>query len=569
MNKMKNYLFVFGFLLPFLTYGQDSFVPENLGEKVNSQYPEAYPLISPDNEILFFVRANDPQNNYGAENSQDIWYTKRMDDGTWSVAERLPAPFNTGRHNAVMAVSADGNKIYINGIYDKNLKWKKRGISTVTRLGGMDFSNPTPLKIKGFHKMNKGLYTQMFITDDENVMLLSFCKKWDSKNSNIFISTKKSNGTWKRPKKIKKPVSTKNPEFYPYMSKDGTKIIFSTVNKKGSSSFDLFYVEKTDENYKRWSAPKPYSDTINSVKWDAGYSINSKGNWLYYASNILGEGSSDIFRIKLFEDNPFIKISGIVINKVTGQPFTGKPVILTVNGSAADSVEIDPVDAKYSVTLPLGSNYILSAESKDYIPQPDTIKASQIKEYKEITQNLYISPLPYVDVSGRILVKGSVNKVSSSSHPEIFINGNRMDSVKINADGTYEMRLENARAYVIRVNADHFHPDEVKLDLRDVKEYQKIEKDLFVQKIPEVKVKEAIMTGKIINSKTKMAIDSTVAVEIFVNDFPSAAVTIEDSTYTLRLPLGEKYAINASAKNNYADIENIDLRKENEKVKIL
>ncbi len=51
---------------------------QNLGDAINSTYDELGPIISPDGKTLFFVVDNHPQNTFGAESSQDIWYSTRV-----------------------------------------------------------------------------------------------------------------------------------------------------------------------------------------------------------------------------------------------------------------------------------------------------------------------------------------------------------------------------------------------------------------------------------------------------------------------------------------------------------
>ncbi|HPI70676.1 MAG TPA: hypothetical protein PLF99_05075, partial [Tenuifilaceae bacterium] len=81
----------------FGTYAQTSFNPTNLGKAINSEYSEINPVISRDGKTLFFNRVNHPENHLGADNTQDIWYSKLQDDGTWSEAVRLPNTVNIGR----------------------------------------------------------------------------------------------------------------------------------------------------------------------------------------------------------------------------------------------------------------------------------------------------------------------------------------------------------------------------------------------------------------------------------------------------------------------------------------
>jgi hypothetical protein len=92
---------------------------ENLGDSINSTYDELGPIISPDGRTLYFVIDGHPQNTFGKEGSQDIWYAQRRPDGGWTKAQRMPEPFNLGQYNSVESVTPDGNTVIIRGAYKR------------------------------------------------------------------------------------------------------------------------------------------------------------------------------------------------------------------------------------------------------------------------------------------------------------------------------------------------------------------------------------------------------------------------------------------------------------------
>src|SRR6185503_1593601 len=92
---------------------------ENMGAVVNTDRNELRPTISADGNLLFFIRENDPHNtNYNSvRNSQDIWFSMRDENGTWSKAVHLGYPLNTALYNSVFWISPDNNRILIRGAF--------------------------------------------------------------------------------------------------------------------------------------------------------------------------------------------------------------------------------------------------------------------------------------------------------------------------------------------------------------------------------------------------------------------------------------------------------------------
>jgi outer membrane protein OmpA-like peptidoglycan-associated protein len=64
--------------------------PNNMGKSVNSRSWDSQPSLSADGRILFFS-----SNRRGGQGGNDIWYTIRMKDGSWSEAKNLGNLVNT------------------------------------------------------------------------------------------------------------------------------------------------------------------------------------------------------------------------------------------------------------------------------------------------------------------------------------------------------------------------------------------------------------------------------------------------------------------------------------------
>src|SRR5437868_7008430 len=98
-----------------------------MNDNVNTRYNEVSPVISPDGKSLYYFVSNHPENNYGKENSQDIWVSTLDDKGQWAKAKHLGSPFNQNRFNQVFSFLPDGS-LFIRG--------NKKGFAIATLSGG-------------------------------------------------------------------------------------------------------------------------------------------------------------------------------------------------------------------------------------------------------------------------------------------------------------------------------------------------------------------------------------------------------------------------------------------------
>jgi len=88
--------------------------PTNMGAKVNSRSWDSQPSLSADGRILFFS-----SNRRGGYGGNDIWYTVRQNDGSWSDAKNLGNLVNTPKdeispfmffNNEILFFASDGHQ---------------------------------------------------------------------------------------------------------------------------------------------------------------------------------------------------------------------------------------------------------------------------------------------------------------------------------------------------------------------------------------------------------------------------------------------------------------------------
>src|ERR671912_23953 len=253
---------------------------ENLGWRVNSELAELRPTISADGNHLFFICENHPLNTkYNAvRNSQDIWYSQRDSFGKWSDAKHLGYPLNTYHFNAVFWISPDNNRILIRNAFVDGDYWSN-GVSMCHRLKNGKWSPPQMLKIRNYHKYDRG----------------------------------QQNGAT--------------------MAQDGETLYFSSNRPGGSGDNDIWMSKRLDKTWQKWSEPVNLGTPINSPEWDAFFTMDAGGEYAYMSSSLSGYGESDIVRVKLLEKEkplPVVLVTGNVFNAKTMAPLSASLVYQTL-----------------------------------------------------------------------------------------------------------------------------------------------------------------------------------------------------------------------------------------------
>lgn len=258
---------------------------------------------------------------------------------------------------------------------------------------------------------------------------------------------------------------------------------------------------------------------------------------------------------------PFLDLSGVVT--VYGE-LIGTDFEILIDGQSVDSVKIDTLNSTYSVKLPLSRQYELEVRSGNYIPERVIVDVTAETRQVRTIQNLKMTTIPYVDITGQLFNAETNMIIPQTSHPKMFINSIEVDSVKLGVNG-YQVRLPWGSKYVLHIVADDFAPIPIIIDLINDKNYRKINQDLSASPL----AKYATLTGKVINMKTKLPLTDPYKIE--VNGAVSTTSTIDANvgSYEVRLSLGQNAIVTAISDKYFPISEVIDLTNEIESLKVL
>ncbi|WP_212002372.1 OmpA family protein [Chitinophaga sp. HK235] len=79
--------------------------PQNIGAPINTRDWESQPSLSADKQTLYFARET-------SDNGADIFTSHRLENGRWSVPERLGPNINTSGRETTPFIHADGQTLY-------------------------------------------------------------------------------------------------------------------------------------------------------------------------------------------------------------------------------------------------------------------------------------------------------------------------------------------------------------------------------------------------------------------------------------------------------------------------
>lgn len=367
---------------------------ESLGANINSPFPEVTPIISADGNELYYCIKDNPHNT-GNSIKDDIYYSHKLDDGSWSKSINVGFPLNNAGNNSVVSVSADGNVLVLMNEYltdGSDLKGGGMSKSFKTEAG---WSIPQRVEILGYYNRHPNNWQNLTVSSDNSILITAAQRDDSYGNNDIYVSFLKE-GRYTEPMNLGPTINTFELEISPYLAPDNKTLYFSTSGHPGYGSEDIFMSKRLDDTWTNWSEPKNLGPGINSEKSEAYFTIPASGEYAYMTI-YNPETKSDIYQIKLTQESkpdPVVLIYGKVLNSKDDSILSAEIEYSELISDNELGVAIsDPISGEYKIILPYGKAYSFLASKKDFYSISENIDLTQLSEYKEIEKNLYLTPI--------------------------------------------------------------------------------------------------------------------------------------------------------------------------------
>ncbi len=355
---------------------------EGLDEKVNSEYSELNPLLSPDGKTLYFSRKNHPQNVGGVTDQEDIWYSELDSTGRWKLAQNLTPLNNVGPNfiNYISSVTPDGKSAIVllgNQYTDKGKMLA--GVSVSTNVGG-NWTKPQALKITDDYNFNEKV--NYFMANNRRTLLMSVEREDSEGDRDLYVSFQNADSTWTKPLNLGKNINTASEESSPFLAADDKTLYFSSKGFSGYGGSDIYMSKRLDDTWTSWSEPENLGPEINSTQEDVFFNIPANSDYAYYSRGVT-ETNTDIYRVKLpIMNSPelWVTVKGKLIDGKTGLPIAAKIIYERLpDGVEAGITQTNPTTGEYEIRLPAGYQYGVRAEAKDHISENQNLDLRNVK----------------------------------------------------------------------------------------------------------------------------------------------------------------------------------------------
>jgi outer membrane protein OmpA-like peptidoglycan-associated protein len=335
----------------------------NMGEAINSDKADYGPTIgNVDNVLLFTSKRNSHKDPLNKNYNEDLFYTLKY-DSTWGFAEEFKN-INSAYNEGSACLSKDGKQLYF------------ARCNSPDSYGSCDIfvaylsrdSVWEGIRNLGPAINTKGWDSQPSLSHSGDTLFFASDRLGGFGYSDIYFSTKGSDGKWQRALNMGPIINTRGFEVSPFYHHKFNVLYFSSNGQP--LSFGDFDIYKAYTGGKNWNEPKNIGPLVNGVGSEYYFTIDSESNFLYYASS--AENDIDNLDLHSFpvpmeaQPEAVARIKGSLINAETKKPFKGIVSIIDMD----EGVEVAPKflreDGSFDFNLINKRNYLLIIQGDDF-----------------------------------------------------------------------------------------------------------------------------------------------------------------------------------------------------------
>ncbi len=295
-EEASNYLYWSQFLAE-ATLNMAPFEPERV-KGVSSKHNEMLPFLTVDGSEMYYLRempVEQERTFYARELEQKQWRLccSRWQDTVFSKGIALPPPFNSGRPEGSVSLTADGSELYYSVITD-NHGYANSDIYRVRRRDGR-WQQPENLgpQLNG----DRTWESQPSVSADGQWLYFASNRKGGQGGIDIWRCHRLKNGDWSRPENLGANVNTAGNDKCPFIAADGRTLYFLSDGWQGFGGYDIYFADLKDAYGNR---PTNLGLPINTESDEVSFGVSADGRRAYFSGRVEGSRSSDILMFDLY-----------------------------------------------------------------------------------------------------------------------------------------------------------------------------------------------------------------------------------------------------------------------------
>lgn len=363
----------------------------NIGSPINTDYSEYVPVITPDESMMIFTyRGNmskgglmgptgKPDND--GHYYEDVMVSYKMGD-EWLDPESIADNINTVGHDASIAISTDGQRLFIY----KQTK-KDGGDIYFSNLEGENWSKPEKLKGEVNTTEWEGSAT---LASDGKTLYFASAREGGFGGRDIYSAELQADDSWGEIKNLGPVINTRFDDDAPFIHPDRRTLYYSSKGHNSMGGYDIFYTYLADEG---WDKPENVGYPINTIDDDRYYVLSADAKTGYYSTAGRSEnGTHDIYTVSPghFGKRPIL---ALIVGVTQADDELVEADITVTNdktGELEGTFKSNSTSGKYMLALTPGNKYKIAIEVEGFDTKIDYIDIESLATYVEVEHDFNV-----------------------------------------------------------------------------------------------------------------------------------------------------------------------------------
>lgn len=406
-----------------------------LPDHANSFKLQYFPVLSVDQQKIYFTR----REGLSVRNDEDIFYSDRLSDGSWSVPQSVSDNINSEFNEGAASLSADGRMLVFTSCDGR------RGYGScdiyVSYKEGDNWSVPENM---GRMINSEAWEAQPSLSADGRTIYFVSNRQGGLGRKDIWSSSKNKKGKWEQAINLGKKVNTNRDEISPFIHANGESIYFSSNGRIGLGGLDIYMSEKTDSV---WSEALNLGYPLNDAHDQVSLYISSDGEKGYYTieKKVRNDFESKLYNFDLPDSfqvsNKSSYLRGTVSDTDTGLPLQANIKLYKLNNEKYFSeLNSDKETGTYTVVLSESNQYGLYVSAPGYLFKDFSFSFKEIDRFDENLLDIKLEPVKVgvTTVLGNIFFdfnEYSLQRKSMSELKEVYNFLRQNPNVKVEISG--------------------------------------------------------------------------------------------------------------------------------------
>lgn len=475
------------------------FDPQVVMDVSTNEADEYLPLLSPDNEFLYFTRRweDTTPDRTTSIRTDKIRYIEKFTksaylNGKFTKGEPMTEPFNIDKdiNYGGVSISLNNRHMYLTICKDRFNKTTQQmqkncdiyqsnyihGLNKST--GKVEWYWTEPENMGPNVNTPDGWESQPSISADGKHLYFASWRE-NSKGIDIYITEKDANGKWSVAQNLGAPINTEHHDKSPHIHSDSKTLYYASQGHIGFGGYDIFFVRQDDKG--NWKNPVNIGHPINTTEDEHGFVVSTDGKKVYFSSEHLGNRRTrlNVLSFELYKEarpDKVVLLKGTVEQKEGHTPT--RVELKNMTNKTVNEFEVDSSDGAFAaiVTVKPGDKVVMKVtgediaynsrlievpekeeESNEPVGAPIAQKMNLVADKEEMGGSYQLDDIHYetnsaeISDRSRVILEDFAEYLKSNANIKIAIHGHtdnvgvKSENLALSADRAYSVKayLEN------------------------------------------------------------------------------------------------------------------------------